>query len=193
MGALSRMNYKGSSLLYASGELTGQEAAEFERHLRRCADCRGRLAAAKLVHDLSPATLEHPSATLVEGALAGVRARAARPGRSAKPWGLGLILGLACLAAVFVLVRRAPPVPAPVVPAPGPSEDLPQARPSPRRAPVARHRLAAKDLTTAFRLARSKEDAARIRFASFSPISPGIPPFVLKQPARLGGFSALRR
>jgi anti-sigma factor RsiW len=64
------MDDKDRCLLYDAGELEPAEAAEFERHLARCSECRDWLALARRARAWSAAAAETPPAALVSRALA---------------------------------------------------------------------------------------------------------------------------
>ncbi|UPT73718.1 MAG: zf-HC2 domain-containing protein [Elusimicrobiota bacterium] len=91
-------------LLYDSGELSGAEAAEFERHLAVCAECRGLLDAAESAHRWARGAGIAPSPSLAAAAMAaaGPFPLAARAGAAA--------YALAGLLFVLTLARGLAPV-----------------------------------------------------------------------------------
>jgi|GEM_PF-3641681 len=160
-------------LLYESGELDGAEAAEFERHLKGCAECRERLALVRRVHRASGALAEDAPRRLV----AAVVARA-RPEPAAVPWlvflrPLGLAAGAAFAAALLMYALRGTPrTPAETEASsvPPPPRTFPEravAAPEFASARTGRPRAAfrsALDDAEEFRLRGLDADAARVQF-----------------------------
>ncbi|MHB8417079.1 MAG: anti-sigma factor family protein [Myxococcales bacterium] len=120
---------------YRDGELPPAEAAEFERHLAACTDCRASLRAAEAalstLDDLlgpPPLDLDEAMAQLRKGAQL---ARAARRGRRLAWAGVGLALAATLVVALALTLRRAPPPQRPEVAQPQASPPPPHRSPAP--------------------------------------------------------------
>jgi hypothetical protein len=168
-------------LLYESGELGREEAADFERHLKDCAECRELLALARRARRGAESLAETPPARLA----AAVRARV-RPAPAAAPWfarlrAPALAAAAACVGILIHAARRAPS-------APFAAADLPRTETTssaPRlgggfvRAPGAARRERRRPARAAaladaggFRLRGLDGDAATIHFARFAGVRP---------------------
>jgi len=146
-------NWEERIVLYAEGDLPPEQAAEAERHLVECAECRE--LAGGITRDLSILRAAHAepiSPAHLAAVRAGVLEQIQRESRPARRLGwMGALVAAAAVLVLLFLPRRVeppriavtpPPAPLyePVAPAaaqPVPPKRAPPARPKPRRRPPA--------------------------------------------------------